>query len=219
MTPSRLVLAHDDALVRTALAELLAREPDLDPVVECDGLVTLREALRTRTHLVLLADSLDSAPRYPVCGESAQSAPVLVLVHGRVESALLPALEAGAIGVLTTTATYEELVDAVRTALRGDASIPRGMLGSLLRDLIDRRRREDEGMSRYRRLSARERDVLAMLARGADVKEMAAKLVLSPQTIRSHVQHVLDKLEVHSRAEAVGFALEHDLVDRPPTWG
>ena len=168
---------------------------------------------------MLLSDSLDSGPDYPVCGESARVAPVLVLARGPADAVLLPALEAGALGVVAATSTYAELVDSVRAALRGEACIPRGMLGSLLRDLIERRRREDESLARYRRLSARERDVLGMLARGSDVKDIAAALVLSPQTVRSHVQHVLDKLEVHSRTAAVDFVLEHDFQDRPPTEG
>lgn len=219
MSGPRLVLADDDGLARTALAELLGSEPDLGPVAECSGLEQLREVLLAPQDLVLLADSLDSGPDYPVCGESAKAAPVLVLARGQAEAVLLPALEAGALGVVAATSTYAELVDSVRVALRGEACIPRGMLGGLLHDLIERRRREDESLARYRRLSARERDVLGMLARGADVKDIATALVLSRQTIRSHVQHVLDKLDVHSRAEAVDFVLENDLMDGHPTEG
>ena len=219
MTGPRLVLADDDGLARTALAELLGGEPDLGPVAECDGLDQLREALRAPTDLVLLADSLDSGPDYLVCGESARTAPVLVLARGQAEAVLLPALEAGALGVVAGTETYAELVLIIKAALRGEACVPRGMLGSLLRDLIERRRRDDQTLTRYRRLTGRERDVLRMLARGADVSDIAQALVLSPQTVRSHLQHVLDKLEVHSRAEAVGFVLEHDLMDRPTIEG
>lgn len=217
MTGPRIVLADDDVLARTALAELLGGEPDLASVSECEGLEQLREALRSPTDLVLLADSLDTPPDYPVCAESAQSANVLVLARRDAEAVLLPALEAGALGVVAGTETYAELVLVVRAALRGEACVPRGMLGSLLRDLIVRRRRDDETLTRYRRLTGRERDVLRMLALGADVNDIAGTLVLSPQTVRSHLQHVLDKLDVRSRADAVAFVLEHALLDQPST--
>ena len=219
MTEPRVVLADDDGLARSCLAELLSGEAGLGSVVECDGADQLRVALHSDTHLVLLADTLEPAHDYRLCAQTAESAPVLVLARGHAETALLPALEAGALGVVAMTSTYAELVESVRSALRGEACVPRGMLGSLLRDLIERRRRDDQALARYRRLTDRERDVLRMLADGADVKDIATALVLSPQTIRSHLQHVLDKLEVHSRAEAVGFVLEHALMDQPPLEG
>ena len=165
--------------------------------------------------LVLIAESLDAGPDYRLCAETAQAVPVLLLARGPAESVLLPALKAGALGVVAMTATYAELATSVRAALRGEPSIPAGMLGALLRDLIEMRRRDDQAVARYRRLTERERDVLALLARGSDVGDIATALVLSPQTVRSHLQHVLGKLEVHSRAEAVEYVLEHDLLDQP----
>lgn len=213
MSGRRLVLADDDALARSALVELLSAEPDQWGVTECGRPEELGEVLGSSVDLVLLADSLESGEAYEVCSASALLAPVLVLARGPAEAVLLPALEAGALGVVAMTATYSELVASVRAALRGEVCIPPGMLGSLLRDLIERRRRDDQTLARYRRLTTRERQVLGLLARGADVNDMASELVLAPQTIRSHLQHVLDKLEVHSRAEAVEFVLEHDLLD------
>ncbi len=90
--------------------------------------------------------------------------------------------------------------------------MPRGMLGGLLRELIERRRRDEEVHARYRRLTGREREVLALLAAGDYVDRIARRLFISPQTVRSHVQRILDKLEVHSRAEAVALAIDHDLL-------
>ena len=219
MTGPRLVVADDDDLARTALAALLGSEPGLGPVLECDGVEQLRDALRSAPDLVLLADSLDSAPDYPLTGDAARSAPVLVLAFDHAETVLLPVLEAGALGVVAGTETYAELVQTIKAALRGEPCVPRGMLGSLLHDLIERRRRDDEALIRYRRLTGRERDVLRMLARGADVTDIAQALVLSPQTVRSHLQHVLDKLELHSRAEAVAFVVDHGLLDQSPSEG
>ena len=139
-----------------------------------------------------------------------------MLARGNVEAVLLPALEAGALGVVPTTVAYPELVQTVRAALRGEACVPRGMLGSLLRGLIERRRSDDQATARYGRLTPREREVLQMLARGSDLDTIAGSLVVSPQTVRSHLQHVLEKLDVHSRADAVAFVLDHDLLEPAP---
>ena len=203
MSGARLVLADDDVLARSALAELLSAEPDLGTSPSAGARSSCASACTPPAALVLLADSLEPGTDYRVCSESARSAPVLVLARGRAETALLPALEAGALGVVTAPRRTPSCWPPSGPRCGGRPVCPPGMLGSLLRDLIERRRRDDQALARYRRLTARERHVLRLLARGADVNDMASELVLSPQTIRSHLQHVLDKLEVHSRAEAV----------------
>jgi DNA-binding NarL/FixJ family response regulator len=88
------------------------------------------------------------------------------------------------------------------------------MLGSLLRDLIQRRRHEDEAVELFSRLSKREKGVLALLAEGLDNDAIARELVISPHTARTHVQNVLRKLDVHSRMEAARLALDYNLVER-----
>jgi two-component system nitrate/nitrite response regulator NarL len=87
------------------------------------------------------------------------------------------------------------------------------MLGPLLKRLIVRRREQDEALRRMSRLTRREREVLALLAEGADNDGIAQALVISPQTARTHIQNVLSKLGVHSRLEAAAFVVQNGILD------
>jgi DNA-binding NarL/FixJ family response regulator len=105
-----------------------------------------------------------------------------------------------------------DMLRNIRAAIRGEACVPRRLLGGVLAELIARRRRDDAVQQKYERLSRREREVLSLLAEGSDHMHIARLLVISPQTARTHIQNILEKLEVHSRVEAAGLALEHNLV-------
>jgi DNA-binding NarL/FixJ family response regulator len=137
---------------------------------------------------------------------------VLVLIDTQDATEILSALETGAVGTVSRDDRLDDVLRTVRGALRGEACVPRRLLGSVLGELIARRRRDDAVQLRYGRLSRREREVLALLAEGLDHTRIATALVISPQTARTHIQNILEKLEVHSRLEAAGLALEHDLV-------
>jgi two-component system nitrate/nitrite response regulator NarL len=86
------------------------------------------------------------------------------------------------------------------------------MLGPLLSDLLERKQGHEEALLRLSKLSARERQVLALVARSKKTAEIADALVISPETARTHVQNILTKLGVHSRLEAASFVIEHGLV-------
>jgi DNA-binding NarL/FixJ family response regulator len=138
---------------------------------------------------------------------------VLVLGTDDTPELLVAAIEAGADGYVTTDAAIEDLCAALENVAAGHAMIPPEMLGSLLRTLIERRREHSAAMERYLRLSERERQVLTLLVGGLDKEDIAAELVISAHTARTHIQNVLTKLEVHSRLEAVALAAELDLTD------
>jgi two-component system nitrate/nitrite response regulator NarL len=87
------------------------------------------------------------------------------------------------------------------------------MLGALLSRLIVHRRQQDEALKRMARLTRREREILALLAEGADNDAIAQELVISPQTARTHIQNVLGKLGVHSRLEAAAFVLQNGIME------
>jgi DNA-binding NarL/FixJ family response regulator len=97
--------------------------------------------------------------------------------------------------------------------LRGEAVVPRRLLGALLGTLIQRRRRDNEAAARFARLTRREREILTLVADGEDRQSIARALFISPQTARTHIQNMLTKLEVHSRIEAARFAHEHGYTD------
>jgi DNA-binding NarL/FixJ family response regulator len=132
-------------------------------------------------------------------------APVLVLGPNEPE-AMLEAVEIGARGYLDEKATLEEITDAARQIATGAAVISPLLLGPLLRSVIDRRRREREELRRLEVLTPREREIFDLAARGMTRRALAAHLVISPDTARTHLQKVMTKLDLHSQAELVALA-------------
>jgi DNA-binding NarL/FixJ family response regulator len=112
------------------------------------------------------------------------------------------------LGFLSRDSSLDRVVYDIQGALRGEACLPRDKLAPVLRLLIERRREDDERAERLGRLSRRETEVLDHLATGATNEQIAGTLFLSQATVRTHVQNILTKLEVHSRLEAI--ALVHE---------
>ncbi|MGH9063308.1 MAG: LuxR C-terminal-related transcriptional regulator [Acidimicrobiales bacterium] len=139
---------------------------------------------------------------------------VLVLGRGDDQATLQAAISAGADGYVGTDESVEGLLGAMRRVQRGEAPIPPGMLGTLLRGLIRSRREDDAALGRFTNLSAREREVLALVAAGLDRQAISDQLYLSQHTARTHIQNILTKLGVHSQQEAATFVLDHDLLER-----
>jgi DNA-binding NarL/FixJ family response regulator len=213
MSDACVLIVDEDALLRDGLLRLLPDEPGLRVIAEVSGRDELDRSRADRVDLALVSSGLADGGFLSLCRELTSRCRVLVLSKRDHERTLMRALEAGAAGAVTTDASYPELITAVRAALNGEACVPAGMLGGLLRELIERRRRDEDVRGRYAQLSVREREVLGLLAAGEDVDQIARTLFISPQTVRSHIQRVLGKLEVHSRAEAVALLLDHELLD------
>jgi DNA-binding NarL/FixJ family response regulator len=209
-TMARVLLVDGEALFRHSLQRVLEGEPDLRVVGETDDPAAIaEEAARTRPDIALLdADLVGSEIRSVVRGirANAPSCRILVITSSDEITPMVDALEAGASGYLTKDASIWELLDATRTVGQGDVAIPSRMVGSLLAVLLGHRVMQGETMKRFSRLTKREREVLSLLGEGCDKGAIAARLVISPQTARTHVQNILSKLGVHSQLEAAAFA-------------
>ncbi len=131
---------------------------------------------------------------------------ILVMISTEEVGPLVAALEAGANGYLTKSASIWDLLDATRRVSRGDAVIPPRMLGRLLATLVDERTELDGMRQRVATLTRREREVLALLGDGFDKVAIARMLVISPHTARTHVHNILTKLGLHSQLQAAAFA-------------
>jgi two-component system nitrate/nitrite response regulator NarL len=204
------LVAHSSPLLRDGIAAALLDDGLTDVRVSAD-LGDAHRQLRERPCAVTLAGlelCEGNAGRLVAELLEVGSGAVIVLAPLVREPELLAALEAGALGYVSRAAPLHRLVYDVRGALRGEACLPRDMLAPVLRLLIDRRRAEDERSQRLDRLSRREREVLVHMVHGAGNDEIATALFLSQATVRTHVQNILGKLEVHSRLEAISFA--HD---------
>lgn len=142
-----------------------------------------------------------------------QSPPdVAVLAVGPDNSAVMvAAIEGGAIGYVLDDVPFDQIVQAVDQSLEGHAVVPSHMLGALLRRVVERRRVERADRERLMSLTERERQVFGLAVRGMSNEELAQRLFMSPATARTHLQRVFKKLDIHSRAEAVAFAVRSGL--------
>jgi DNA-binding NarL/FixJ family response regulator len=208
----RILLADDQALVRGGLRLILEAEPDIEVVAEAaDGHEAVARAIETMPDLVLMdirmpaLDGIEATRR--LLAELPETR-VLILTTFDLDDYVVDAFRAGASGFLLKTAPPPQLVAAVRTVQEGDALLA----PSSTRKLIEQAARPPSAAPVLDQLTAREHDVLQLLARGLTNAEIAAELVVEPSTIKSHVASLLSKLNLRDRVHAVVYAYETGLV-------
>src|SRR5215203_861323 len=140
---------------------------------------------------------------------------VILLAQDTDIDLLLHAIRAGAVGVVGKKSGTQTVLRAVQAVLDGEGVVPRAMLPQLFRRLLDMGDRATDAP--LNRLSPREREVLALLGRGWSNAQIGRELYISPHTVRTHVQNILQKLEMHSKLEAATFAMQHELATRRPS--
>jgi len=221
----RILLVDGHSLFRQAVVGVLGIEPGIEVVAEAQGSFdAVTSLVRTRPDVALVDADAPNGHLPSMIARMQEAAPhckILLLTSDAQPGPIVDALQAGASGYITKDASIEELVRATRTVNDGEVVVPPVMMGKLLVALLSRRGHRDEAVERLSRLTRREREVLGLLAQGADKDMIAQKLVISPETARTHVQNILTKLEVHSRLEAAAFArrihVVPDLVDSSPS--
>jgi DNA-binding NarL/FixJ family response regulator len=213
----RIVVADDQAMVRKGLRMLLDDEPDMEVVGESgDGAEAVALVRRVKPDVALMdirmpnVDGLEATRRLLVDG--AMTTRVLILTTFGLDEYVYEALRAGASGFLIKDAPAEELIEGVRTVARGEALLAPAVTRSVIEAFArlptpraDLTRKLDE-------LTGRELDVLRLLAKGLSNGEIARDLILSETTVRTHVGHILMKLDVRGRVQAVVFAYEAGLI-------
>jgi len=202
----RVIVADDDPLSRRAVRDAL-QEAGVTVIAEAgDGRAAVELTLHYVPDVLLLeADLPGVAGQEAIRVVHARAPAVAVVVHARLDDAevALRCLRAGALGFLPKRYGLEPLPRALRAAGRGEAIVPRHIAGHLLACL--RRQREDAAGLRPVRspLTGREWEVLDLLCDGLSTDEVAERLVLSTETVRSHIKHTMRKLGVSSRGQAV----------------
>lgn len=213
LVPVRVVICDDHRLVAQGLAMLLGAHPDMDVVGIAATVAEVRRLCAARRpHVVLMDYALPDGDGVAATAAIKAAHPevkVVMLTSFVDEEVLVAAIEAGCSGYVTKAKGAEELSAAVRLAAEGEALVSADMLARLL----PRLRRSHRGVGSD--LSTRERQVLDLLADGASKETIAARLVLSTNTVRNHIQNVLVKLGAHSRLEAVATAAREGLIRRP----
>jgi NarL family two-component system response regulator LiaR len=208
----RTILVDDHDLFRRGLRELL-EEQDIAVVGEADdgeeGIRLARHASPDVVVLDLHMPRMDGVTATRRLREAVPSARVLVLTVSEDDEAAVRALLAGASGYLVKDASISEIAAAVRAAAAGDVPLsPR--IGS---GVVERLRSSGAAESgRHDELSERELEVLGLIAEGRDNSEIAATLVISPQTVKAHVSSILAKLGVENRVQAAVYAVRNRLV-------
>ena len=212
-----IVLADDQAMVRAGLRLILEAEDDLEVVGEAsDGEEAVAVTRRLRPDVVLMdiqmpkLDGLEATRR--IGQEAAIRSRVLILTTFEQDDYVFEALRAGASGFLLKNAPPEELVQAVRIVAAGDALLAPSITRRVIEDYTQRSapRKNDAGLEL---LTEREVEVLRLLATGKSNSELATHLYLGEGTIKTHVSHVLTKLGLRDRVQAVVFAYESGLVE------
>lgn len=203
----RIVLADDHPVVRTGLRAMLSGDPDLDVIGEAatpDDVVALTSDLVPDVVLMDLQFGTDQTGADATRRIRALDHPpaVLVLTNYDTDSDILGAVEAGASGYLLKDAPLEELIAAIRAAAAGETALAPAIAGRLLARM----------RSPQPNLSARETEVLRLVADGATNNDIAARLHISDATVKSHLVHIYTKLGVSSRTAAVASARDSGLL-------
>jgi DNA-binding NarL/FixJ family response regulator len=213
----RVLIADDQALVRGGFHSILAGQDDIEVVAEtADGNETVELVERLRPDVVLMdirmpgIDGLEATRRI-VARDIATR--VLVLTTFDVDDYVYEAMKAGASGFLLKTTPPRQLADAVRTVAAGDALLAPSITRRLVEQFVRRPPPGATVPAALDELTERERGVLRLLARALSNAEIAAELVVSEATVKSHVNRILTKLNLRDRAQAIVLAYETGLVE------
>src|SRR6266516_6982950 len=218
---ARVFLADCQPLFNEALEALIARDGQNEVVGQASSAPEVTDAVvHLKPDLVVLDADLALASRPSLVEAILDELPatrVILLAQDTDLELLLMAIRAGALGVVGKKSGTQTVLRAVQAVLDGEGVVPRAMLPALFRRLLDLGDRAAD--TPLNRLSPREQEVLALLGRGWSNARIGKELFISPHTVRTHVQNVLQKLEMHSKLEAATFAMQHELAAKLPAPG
>lgn len=216
--PVRVLLVDDQELFRRGLSMLLQVEPDIEVVAEAgDGIVAVEKAVETIPDVVLLDVRMPKRSGLQACikiKEMVPSARMIMLTVSDEEHDLYEAVKNGASGYLLKDSSIDEVAQAVRVVADGQSLISPSMAVKLIDEFKEISRGGREQMPSPR-LTDRELEVLRLVARGLNNREVAKELFISENTVKNHVRNILEKLQLHSRMEAVMYAVREKLLEIP----
>jgi DNA-binding NarL/FixJ family response regulator len=218
--PIRTMIVDDHALFRRGLEMVLEEEPDIELVGQAsDGAEAVEKAAESLPDVVLMDIRMPRSSGIEACRamkEAAPSAKIIILTISDEEEDLFEAIRAGASGYLLKDIPLDEVAEAVRAVDGGQSLINPSMAGKLLTEFATLARRDGEARAQEvpaPKLTDREMQVLKLVARGMNNRDIAKELFISENTVKNHVRNILEKLQIHSRMEAVMVAVREKLIE------
>ena len=214
----RVVICDDHALFRRGLAMVLEEEPGMVVVGEAeDGDAAVAAAEELAPDVVLMDVRMPKRSGIDATraiAESVPSARIIMLTVSDEEEDLYEAIKAGAAGYLLKEVSIEEVAGAIRSVVSGQSLITPSMASKLLAEFTNLSKRAEQRQAvPTPRLTSRELEVLKLVAQGMSNKEIASELYISENTVKNHVRNILEKLHLHSRMEAVMYAVREKILD------
>lgn len=218
--PIRTLIVDDHALFRRGLEIVLVSEQDIEVVGQAgDAAEAIQKAAESVPDIVLMDVRMPRGSGIEACRavkDVAPSAKIIILTMSDEEEDLFDAIRAGASGYLLKDIPLDEVADAVRAVHGGQSLISPSMAGKLLTEFATLARRDEEEPPQQLpapKLTDREMQVLKLVARGMNNRDIAKELFISDNTVKNHVRNILEKLQIHSRMEAVMVAVREKLIE------
>lgn len=216
--PIRVLVVDDHALFRRGLEIVLKQEEDIQVVGEAgDGAEAVDKAADLLPDIVLMDVRMPKRGGIEACTaikEVAPSAKIIMLTISDEEADLYEAIKAGATGYLLKEISTDEVATAIRAVADGQSQISPSMASKLLTEFKSMIQRTDERrLVPAPRLTDRELEVLKLVATGMNNRDIAKELFISENTVKNHVRNILEKLQLHSRMEAVVYAMREKILE------
>ena len=214
----RVLIVDDHALFRRGLQMVLEQEPDIEVVGEAsDGSDAVEKAKALNPDVVLMDVRMPRRSGIQAAGDIRDMLPgakILMLTISDEEADLYESIKAGASGYLLKEISIEEVADAIRSVWAGQSRISPSMASKLLSEFaaISQRAGDRRDLAAAK-LTDREMQVLKLVAQGRGNKDIAEELFISENTVKNHIRNILDKLHLHSRMEAVVYAVREKLLE------
>ncbi len=212
----RILLADDHTILRAGLKMMLNAQPDMEVVGEAqDGRQAIQEAQRLQPDIVLMDITMPDMNGIEATKQIKRNLPtarILILTMHEHDEYVFQALRAGASGYMLKEAADTDLISALHIIQSGQFYLSPAAQSVMVGDYLQRVRTGEEKDS-YSSLTEREREILKLVAEGYTNNQIAERLIISPKTVDTHRTHIMDKLNLHSRAELVKYAMRRGLLE------
>lgn len=217
MSPIRVLIADDHVVMREGMSVLLEAESDIDVVGQAgDGQEAWEKALELQPDVVLMDITMPKKSGLEVTQHLQNSLPetrVLILTMHEGDEFFFRTLQAGASGYVLKGASPDELLGAIRAVHQGGVYLYPTMATKLMNDYLSRPASEQ---ATYDDLTPREREILTLIAEGLTSREIAEELTISVNTVQTHRQNIMEKLDLHNKSELIKYAIRKGLISVEP---